>query len=62
MNSVIYDPLEEYESKYKANHFANTNQFFEKLVEQSGIDIEKNRATVKKYNELKENLAQLRKK
>ena len=62
MNSVIYNPLEEYESKYKNTHFEKTNQFFDNLVQQSGIDIEKNRGTVRLYNEYKDNLAKLKKK
>ena len=60
MESVIYNPLEEYESKYKNLHLENTNKFFENLVKKSGVDIEKNRATVKLYNEYKENLSKLR--
>ena len=60
MESVIYNPLEEYESKYKNLHLENTNNFFENLVKKSGVDIEKNRATVKLYNEYKENLSKLR--
>jgi hypothetical protein len=60
MNSIIYNPLEEFESKYKAKHSENTNQFFDKLVQQSGIDIEKNRETVRLYNEYKENLAKMK--
>ncbi len=62
MNSVIYDPLLDYESKFKDLHAANTDKFLEELVKKSGIDIEKNRQTVKKYNECRENLSQLRKK
>ena len=41
MNSVIYNPLEEYESKLKVLHNENANKFFENLVKQSGVDIEK---------------------
>ena len=62
MDSVIYNPLEEYESKFKNLHLENTNNFFEKLVQQSGIDIERNRETVKQYNEYKENLVKFKKK
>lgn len=62
MNAVIYDPLEDFEKKYKNLHFENTSQFFEKLVQQSGVDIEQNRETVRLYNQYKENLAKLRKK
>ena len=43
MNSMIYDPLEEYLQKFKKLHLDNTNRFFEELVRQSGVDIEENR-------------------
>ncbi len=62
MNSVIYNPLEEFETKYKDVHSQNTSQFFENLVQQSGIDIEQNRETVRLYNEYKVNLSKLKKK
>ncbi len=62
MNSVIYNPLEEYESKFKEAHTQHAEKFFEELVRQSGVDIAQNRETVKRYNEYKENVAQLRKK
>ncbi|MBE6761123.1 MAG: hypothetical protein E7551_02440 [Ruminococcaceae bacterium] len=62
MESVIYNPLEEFEGKYKNTHFDKVNAFFEKLVKQSGVNIEQNRETVRLYNEYKENLLKLRKK
>ncbi len=62
MNSVIYNPLEEYETKLKVLHNENANKFFENLVKQSGVDIEKNRKTVALYNQFKENLSALKKK
>ncbi|MBR2022048.1 MAG: hypothetical protein IJ939_06375 [Clostridia bacterium] len=62
MNSVIYNPLEDYENKFKSLHAKKTNSFFEKLVKQSGVDIEKNRETVKLYNEYRENLRKLKRK
>ncbi len=62
MNYAIYNPLEEYKKKFKDLHLNNTNIFFEELVSRSGVDIDTNRATVKKYNELTENLKKLRKK
>ncbi len=62
MDSVIYNPLESYESKLKMLHTENTNAYFEKLVQQSGVDIEKNRETVRLYHEYIENLAKLKKK
>lgn len=62
MNSVIYNPLEEFDSKYREKHSENTNKFFDELVKQSGIDIELNRETVRQYNEYKENLVKLKRK
>ena len=62
MNSVIYDPLEEFSKKYKDLHKEHTTKFFDELVKQSGIDIGANQKTVKLYTEYKENLAKLRKK
>ena len=62
MNAVIFDPLEEFVSKYKNAHNENTKQLFEELVKRSGVDIEKNRETVRLYNECKENLGKLKRK
>ena len=62
MNSVIYNPLEEFESKYRELHLKNASEFLESLVQQSGIDIEQNRETVRVYNGYKENIAELKKK
>lgn len=62
MTTVIYNPLEEFDGKYRALHSENTNQFFEELVKRSGIDIEQNRKTVAKYDEIRENLVKLKKK
>lgn len=56
MDSVIFDPLEEFTGKYRDAHFENTNKYFENLVRQSGIDIGQNRETVRLYNEYKNNL------
>jgi len=62
MNSVIYNPLEEFNSKYKSLHSDNTNKFFDELVRQSAVNIEENRKTVEQYNFYKENLAKLKRK
>ena len=62
MQAVIYDPLEEYEGRLKDRHLANTTDFFEKLVAQSGVDVAQNRQTVQRYNTYKESLQKLKKK
>ncbi len=62
MQAVIYDPLEEYQGKYQALHLEKTTAFFNKLVTQSGVDIEKNRETVRLHHQYKENLKKLRRK
>ena len=62
MQSMIYNPLEEFETKFKNLHLNNTKSFFEELVKKSGVDVEENRKTVQKYNQIKDNLKQLKKK
>lgn len=62
MNFTIFDPLEEYGTKFEKLHSDNTNEFFDDLVKKSGIDIEENRKTVKEYNEFKENSKKTKKK
>lgn len=62
MSEVIFDPLEEFENKYKSLHAENANQYLNRLVQQSGVDIQQNRATVKQYDERKARLAKLRRK
>ena len=62
MDSVIYSPQDDFDSKYEKLHSNNTDAFFEKLVKLSGVDIEKNRETVKLYNEYTENLTKLKRK
>lgn len=62
MNSAIYNPVEEFDGKFKNLHSDNTKKLFEELTRRSGINIEENRKTVKEYNELKESLAKIKKK
>lgn len=62
MNSMIFDPLEEFESKFKDLHLNNTTSFFDELVKKSGVNIEENRKTVKEYTALKDNLSKIKRK
>ena len=62
MNSMIYNPLEEFDDKFKKLHLDNTKNYLEELVRQSEVNIEANRQTVKEHNELKENLSKIKKK
>lgn len=62
MDAMIYEPLEAFETRFKALHLDNTQKRFEELVQQAGIDIEQNRQTVRAHHAHKEDLAQLRKK
>lgn len=62
MNSIIYNPLEEYENRIKDIHLKKTNEFFENIAAQSNVNIEDNRKTVEEYNVYKENLTKLKKK
>ncbi len=62
MNSMIYNPLEEFDGKFKNLHSDNTEKYLEELIQKSNVDIEENRKTVKELNTLKENLSKIRKK
>ena len=57
MTAVIYDPLEEFETKYQKLHSENTEKFFAELVQRSGVDIAQNRKTVQMYNQYREQVA-----
>ena len=59
---MIYNPLEAYESELKTAHAEKTADFLRKLVVQSGVDVEKNRETVRLYNTYRETFRKLRKK
>ena len=62
MNSMIYNPQEEYDSKFKNLHLDHTKKYFNELTERSGVNVEENRKTVKEHTELKENLSKIRRK
>ncbi len=62
MNSMIYNPQEEYDQKFKSLHESNTNQFFDGLVKRSGVDVEENRRTVKEHQLFLESLKKLKRK
>ncbi len=59
---MIYNPLEEFDGKFKNLHLDHTKQFFDELVLQSEVNIEENRKTVKELNACKESLSKLKKK
>ncbi len=59
MDGLIYEPLKYYNTLAKEKHKSNVTEHFESLVKQSAIDVEQNRATVKKYNAQLEKINQL---
>ena len=48
---AIFEPLEYYVNQGKETHKKNVADYFEELVAKSGVDVEGNRATVKKYRD-----------
>ena len=40
MSQVIFEPAEEYARTYRMLHLDKVNQYFQRLVQASGIDIE----------------------
>lgn len=59
---MIYNPKEEYDSRFKQLHAENANKFFEDLVTTAKVNVEENHATVAQYRACKEELKKLRKK
>lgn len=51
-NDKIFEPLKEYES-LREKHSENVKNYFQNLVNESQIDVEKNRETIKKINKEK---------
>lgn len=62
MNSVIYNPLEEYEQRLKILHLENAEKHLDGLIKRSGVNIEENRKTVKEHESTVEYLKKVRKK
>ena len=60
MNSMIYNPLEEYEQKFKATHLELTKKKFSELVSASGVDAEENRRTLNEHQKLRDRYSKLR--
>ena len=60
MNAMIYNPLQEFDSKFKNLHLEHTKKYFDDLRQRSNVDVAQNQKTVKEYNELKEHLSKLR--
>ncbi len=59
---MIYKPQQEFDSKLKHLHLEHTNQFFEDLVQRSGVNPEENKRTVKRYKVYNESLRKLKRK
>ena len=59
-DTMIYDPLEEYDKRLRVLHSEKTGAFFDDLVKRSGVDAEKNRKTVLEYERCRESSKKLR--
>lgn len=59
---MIYNPLEDYQDKYKPAHSQKVTAFFDQLVAKSRVDIEENRRTVNEIAKYREQLKQLKRK
>ncbi len=62
MDSMIYNPLEEYEQRFKAAHIEAAGEFFDSISRRCSVDIEENRRTVKLYEKYDNALKTIRKK
>ena len=61
-NDLLLEPLKFFEEGGREKHQENINAYFDDLVKQSGINVEENRETVKKYKSQLETIASLDKK
>ncbi len=50
MNELLLEPLKGYDSHFRAHHVQNTADYFQNLLDQSRVNVEENRATVRKYD------------
>ena len=62
MNEQLLEPLKYYRDQGKALHEQNTKEFFDDLLQQSGINAEENRSTVRTYDKTKEEIKKVEKK
>lgn len=53
----VHEPLERYQNEFKDAHARHTSEFFEALVQQSGVDEQANIATVKELRVLEQQVA-----
>ncbi|MDE6302926.1 MAG: hypothetical protein K2M36_05010, partial [Clostridia bacterium] len=49
MDDILLEPLRAFKDCYEKKFDENAQNYFDKLVEKSGMDVEENRSTVKKY-------------
>ncbi len=52
----IYEPIREYESKYRNIHKENVSEYFEKLAEKAQVDEDENKKTVKQVKKHEEDI------
>ncbi len=62
MEELIFEPEQDFNTKYCPRHMALTERFLDDLTIRSGIDIEENRHTVKQYHLFQDNLKKLKRK
>lgn len=62
MDAMIYNPLQEYDSKFRVLHLEKAKSHFETLVRQSGVNVEENRKTVREHDTLKESISAVKRK
>ena len=61
-NDLLLEPIKFFEGGGREKHQANSNEYFDDLVKRSGMNVEENRETVRKYNAQLEVIANLDKK
>lgn len=59
MNEALIEPLKYYTEQARQQHHKNANDYFDKLVDISGIDLDEHRKTIAQYKEQQEKISNL---
>ena len=57
MKELLIEPLKYYESQGREEHAQNCSDYYDLLLEKSGVNVEENRNTVQKYNAAQDKIA-----
>ncbi len=51
MNAMIFNPVQDFDTKFRHLHLEQTKTYLNALIQRSAVNVEQNRKTVKDYND-----------